>query len=420
MIMGGYEEDEGFASSGPAEGYSVCARCFDDKYIEEFIESTVDSQECDFCGRKSRIKNIAAPLDGVVDFVLEAVDREYERAVEALGFESAEGGYQGAHWDSTDMIEQIGLDLPNDDGRLLEILVNCLGDEPWCDRNPYAQREDERLVSSWERFCEFIKYKRRYFFFQQEEEEILAPGEYLSPAELLGFIGKTVEDLGLVKLVPVGTLIYRARQYKAGQGLHTPYHFAPPPVELSLSSNRMSPAGVVMFYGSDDAKTAVLEIDDDPKRGIAVGTFRTSREMKLLDLTKLPRRFGFFERQPDSSELNRYTIAFLHSFVRSVSSKVESGSREHIDYVPTQVVTEWFRTVFRYGGAILDGIIYPSTQNPGGHSLVLFATRNSVILSPSEIKEAAIAEKIEEWLVRSYHEESWLKLVRRRDVRIPL
>jgi hypothetical protein len=72
----------------------------------------------------------------------------------------------------------------------------------------------------------------------------------------------------------------------------------------------MSPAGVVMLYGSDDAKTAVLEIDDDPKRGIAVGTFRTSREMKLLDLTKLPRRLGFFERQSDSSELNRYTVAF--------------------------------------------------------------------------------------------------------------
>jgi len=88
---------------------------------------------------------------------LEAVGGEYERAVEALGFESAEGGYQGAHWDSTDMIEQIGLDLPNDDGRLLEILIDCFGDEPWCDRNPYAQREDERLVSSWERFCEFIK-----------------------------------------------------------------------------------------------------------------------------------------------------------------------------------------------------------------------------------------------------------------------
>jgi hypothetical protein len=102
-----------------------------------------------------------------------------------------------------------------------------------------------------------------------------------------------------------------------------------------------------------------------------------------------------------------------------VSAKVESGIREHIDYGPTQVVTEWFRTAFRHGGTILDGIIHPSTQNPGGHSLVLFVRRHSVILSPSEIKEPATAEKIEEWMIRSYHEGSWLKLVRRRDVRMP-
>lgn len=416
--MGDYEDGD-LASSAPAQDYSVCARCFDDKYIEEFIESTVDSPECDFCGRKSRVKNIAAPLDGVVDFILEAVNREYERAVDALGWESAEGGYLGAHWDSYDLIEKIGLDLPNDDGRLLEILVECLGDEPWCDRNPYAEREDERLVSSWERFCEFIKYKRRYFFLQQKEEDhdLVAPHEYLSPAGLLHFIGETVKTMGLVRKLSAGSLVYRARQQKTGEILRTPYDFAPPPLDKALRSNRMSPAGVVMFYGSDDAKTAQLEIDDDPKLGIAVGAFRATREAKVLDLTKLPRRLGFFEQQPDSSEINRYDLAFLHSFVKSVAAKVEPGSREHIDYVPTQVVTEWFRTVFRFGKSSLDGIVYPSTQNPRGRSLVLFANRYDVTLTAAEVKEAAIAEKTEEWRLRSDHEKAWLRLIRKRVMR---
>jgi len=416
--MGGYEDDRGFTSTGPAEGYSVCAQCFDDEHIQEFIESTVESQECDFCGRKNRTKNIAAPLDGVVDFILEAVEREYERAVEALGWDGAEGGYQGAHWDSWDMIEQIGLGLPNDDGRLLEILVECLGDEPWCERDPYAQREDERLISSWERFSEFIKYKRRYFFFEKnEEDELLAPHEYLSPADLLGFIGKTVKTMDLVKTLPAGSLVYRARQQKSGERLYTSYDFSPPPVDKAVRSNRMSPAGVVMFYGSDDAKTAQLEIDDDPTLGIAVGTFRTMRDATVLDLTRLPRRLGFFERQSDSSEINRYALAFLHSFVKSVAAKVEPGSREHVDYVPTQVVTEWFRTVFRWNKSSLDGIFYPSTQNPRGRSVVLFANRNDVLLTTAELKAAAIEEKTEEWTIRSDHEKSWLKLVRRKLLR---
>lgn len=414
--MGGYEDDEDFASSGPAEGYSVCARCFDDRYIRAFIQGAVDSQECDFCGRKGRTRNIAAPLNEVVDLILEAANREYEHAVEALGWDGAEGGYQGVHWDSYDMIEQIGLDLPNDDGRLMEILVECFGDEPWCDRNPYSQRQDERLVSSWERFCEFIKYKRRYFFFQQKEEEILASGEYLSASDLLEFIGET-RNLGLVKTLPAGTLIYRARQFETGKKLKNSYDFAPPPVERAVKSNRMSPAGVVMFYGSDDSKTAVAEIDDNPKLGVAVGTFRTTREAKILDLTNLPRQFGFFETQSDSDDRNRYDLAFLHNFVKSVAAKVAAGDREHIDYVPTQVVTEWFRTVFQYRKAGIDGILYPSTQRPGGCSLVLFANKYDVMLSPAELKEAAGGGEMEVWSLRYRHGNAWLKLVRRKVIR---
>lgn len=98
----------------------------------------------------------------------------------------------------------------------------------------------------------------------------------------------------------------------------------------------------------------MAEIDDSPNLGIAVGTFRTMREARILDLTTLPRRFGFFERQSDSDERNRYHLAFLHSFVKSMAAKVEPGDREHIDYVPTQVVTEWFRSVFQEDGGGLD------------------------------------------------------------------
>jgi len=126
---------------------------------------------------------------------------------------------------------------------------------------------------------------------------------------------------------------------------------------------------------------------------------------------------GFFEQQSDSSEVNRYALDFLHSFVKSVAAKVQPGDREHIDYVPTQVVTEWFRTVFQHNGTVIDGILYPSTQNPGGCSLVLYANRHDVVLSPDERKEAAVKEKTEEWTLRIAHEQAWLKLVRRRVVR---
>jgi hypothetical protein len=50
--------------------------------------------------------------------------------------------------------------------------------------------------------------------------------------------------------------------------------------------------------------------------------------------------------------------------------------------------------------------------------VVLFANRYDVFLTLTEIKEAVIAEKIEEWILRSEHEKAWLRLVRRRVMRI--
>jgi hypothetical protein len=87
----------------------------------------------------------------------------------------------------------------------------------------------------------------------------------------------------------------------------------------------MSPAGIVMFYGSDEPNTAVAEIDDNQDLGIVVATFQTIRDALLLDLTKLPRPFTFFEQQRDSDPRNRYAIDFLHSFVTSLAAKVEPG-----------------------------------------------------------------------------------------------
>jgi hypothetical protein len=163
-------------------------------------------------------------------------------------------------------------------------------------------------------------------------------------------------------------IIFRARQLKPKQHLKSSRDFGPPPIECATRSNRMSPAGIVMFYGSKERATAIAEIDDDPSLGIVVGKFKTIRELRILDLTRLPRPLRFFEPQPETSIENRYVISFLNSFGKSMAAKVEPGDREHIDYVPTQVVTEWFRTMPLAGQSPIDGICYPSSQCVGGTS----------------------------------------------------
>lgn len=172
-----------------------------------------------------------------------------------------------------------------------------------------------------------------------------------------------------------------------------------------------------MFYGSEELKTAVAEIDDGSAADVSVGTFQTTRVVSVLDLTQLPERLGFFEMQSDSDDRDRYAIDFLHSFVSSLRVKVKRGEREQIDYVPTQVVTEWFRTAFRHKGKAIDGIRYMSAELDGGKSLVLFADQDALSLNPEQMNEAARRLGVEEWQVRWRHKDAWLRLVRRRVVR---
>jgi len=411
--------DEGaMYSTRPASGYNVCADCIDDDKIKQFIERCAEEHFCDFCGHENDIKDIAAPLDEVVEFMHRSIAREYQRAVEALGYETAEGGYQGIYWDSEELLTGvIGLSLPNDDdGQLLDIIVDCLGCEPWCERNPYSLSEDEKLAYSWEHFCELIKHERRYFFLKQAQQHAPDLSEHLSPGELLQLIGDTVIEHGLVQTLPQGTLIHRARRQKPGEALESSFDLGPPLPEAAIRSNRMSPAGIVMFYGSSEPETAIAEIDDDPTLGIVVGTFKTTKDLRVLDLTNLPERISFF--QPESS-CDRYALNFLHKFVRSLAEKVEPGDREHIEYVPTQVVTEWFRSVFQHGDSQIDGIYYPSAPRKGGRSIVLFADRDNLRLTPEECKDLIASDPTRAWGLQLYQEKTWLQLVQVIPIRQP-
>jgi hypothetical protein len=51
----------------------------------------------------------------------------------------------------------------------------------------------------------------------------------------------------------------------------------------------------------------------------------------------------------------------------------------HIEYVPTQAATEYFRSVFTDGGRNIDGIVYWSARRPDHRSLVIFATSDDVV-----------------------------------------
>src|SRR5688572_9060324 len=96
--------------------------------------------------------------------------------------------------------------------------------------------------------------------------------------------------------------------------------------------------------------------------------WQSARPLQVLDLSELPPVPSIFA----ASREWRGVLLFLREFVKSISAPVVHDGREHIEYVPTQILTDYFRRkVTALDGSALDGIVYPSARRRGGRSLVV-------------------------------------------------
>ncbi len=363
----------------------VCTHCFEDTGLISFIEENAVAPECSYCDFKGS-EPIAASVEDVSKHFLECLFQEYDLSVNGLIWMSPEREWIGTSWDADDFVlEEIGLEFPQDNH--YELLPDLLGgyyEEEWCERDPYGLNDQEYAKYSWEHFCWVVMHQRRFFFLRDEK----GPKEYgiADPGQVLKLIFEYTESLDLFREVPPGYCLYRARREECNTLLNSAEELGPIPEEKAFQSNRMSPAGIPMFYGCDDEETALKETASD-SGCFAIGRFETLRPMTILDLTVIPPVPGLFEAEPYGDEVYpRGALKFLHQIVGEFSRPIERGNRVHVEYVPTQVVTEFIRDRLAWEDCNIDGIKYASSVNPGHASYVIFATQADVLATPENEK----------------------------------
>ena len=367
---------------GHGDDRHVCAGCFEDADLKVFVRNNSTKSRCSFCGGKSK----STPLDEIADFIESRMEEFYGKAVDQLPYESREGGYQGWHTDTNDLLfGAIGLDLPKDnDGSLAQALLDSIGDDEWCDYDWLTLDFDKSLKSGWADFCTNVKHSRRFFFHKLGGEDSGHPDDR-SFFSLLADIAQLASDLGLIKNIPVGYSLYRGRprtnanvKYKKAKEL------GPPPEDHATQTNRMNPAGIPMFYGAETSAVAIAEIRSSL---FSMGSFKIMRPIQVLDLAALPRVPGFFST---ATQRERLGLRFLGEFAKMISEPVARDDRTHIDYIPTQVFTEFLRD-FHFVRGPIDGIRYNSAAGIGGANVVLFATNENV-------QDAKAAYDPNEWI----------------------
>lgn len=367
------EMERGYSSR---DGH-ICARCVNDEWLQQWIADAAERKRCTFCDRRSKT-NIAASFDEFTRHVMSGIHFEWnDPDNEGIAYESAEGGYQASISDNSDVLWDLGV---SEHGAVNDALISSIHDNGWVPRSFYAGSPSDILRYGWNHFKEVIKHESRYFFLSPDDDGYDFGAE-IKPHAMLDAIANIILNLAdckLIKTVSTDTDIIRLRldkltRHKDAAAIGTP------PSQFATQSNRMSPAGVPMFYGAYDYKTAIAEtFDPEVHEGmiISAGTFRPMRELRVLDLANLPGIPSIYDEE------NNYLIhplRFLDSFAQDISRPIERDGREHIEYVPTQIVTEYFRRVFKIDGQRIDGISYPSSKAKGKVAFVLFCENQQCI-----------------------------------------
>lgn len=371
------------------ESIIVCTNCFEDYAIKNFILNNDTGSSCTYCSISG---DGSCSLELVLDHIMGCVRIEWGHpANEGLPYESREGGWQlGSVYDSQEMLESVGLEINND--VLYEMIMLSVNDDEWCERNPYSLSKDKILFYGWRDFSKFVTTEARYMFYDA------TPSTYdehqhdeMNPVQILAALSKIVHDLDLIRSIEKTTAIHRVRIVDSNIVLSSVIDLGAPPLECATISNRMSPAGISMFYGAFDRQTAIEETYDSSmssgKKAI-VGTFYPVRDLFVLDLSRPFFVPSIFDKD---AHVVRPLIKFFIEFMQNFTKPISRDDRSHVEYVPTQVVTEYFRHVFRSDvGIKLDGIMYPSSKLNGKSSVVLFAKSSQCVEKTSKYADEDI------------------------------
>ncbi len=358
------EQDRGYCAP---ENRFVCSSCVNDKFLSAALKRESRGAFCSYCK-----ENKAAPITVLLDEIRDAIYDRYADPADELPYDSSEGGYQGTVIDTHDLFES-ELHEWTRCHELWEDAIAAFSGAEWCKKNYFGTDRFDALRYGWDHFVTEIKYRTRYLFFEDSDQD--RDLGIISPARMLDELRKLFNEFDLFREFRKGDECIRARVVPRGECPSTVAQLGAPPREYATYSNRMSPAGISMFYAALDERTAFLETYDPKGEGkdkvIVLARFRAMRTLRLLDFTSLPELPSYFDRE------NRWKmdpIRFLCDLRADLAKPISKDGLEHIEYVPTQVITEYVRHRLRNkGNDTIDGILYPSSKAVGREVVVFFA-----------------------------------------------
>jgi hypothetical protein len=142
------------------------------------------------------------------------------------------------------------------------------------------------------------------------------------------------------------------------------------PLIGSASEGRANPKGLPYLYVADDRDTAMAEVRPWVGAYISVAQLRMIRDTKIIVCSKPRQKHSLHLTDPPETEWDR----LVWEDIDDAFSTPISVTDRTADYVPTQVLAEFFRT----NG--YDGIAYKSSLGEG-HNIAFFDTSIAEVIN---------------------------------------
>jgi hypothetical protein len=367
-------------------GKFVCSSCVTDDFLaSELRKISTNKHACSYCGSES-----ATELGKLCQLIQDAIHIDFADPAEELPYESREGGYQGDILDGNEIVQEHLTRWSDDDGLIVDVGESFIA-ASLCKKNYFGIGEGESLRFGWEGFKDQVKHKTRYLFFDTDEEDRWYSQE-IHASKVLQVLGGLINDNSLFRSFSAGTSFFRTRVIDVADNPATPEELGSPPVKFATLANRMSAAGISEFYAAMDVETSIFETYDpavnDGSKKLVTAVFENLEDFIVVDLTSLPSIPSAFD---PSVAREKEILVFLSSLVNDFTKPIVRDGNVHIEYVPTQIFTEFVKYRFRIPkNTPVNGILYNSSRNEGGLAVVIFA--DSEACCPTQHSSSQILE----------------------------
>lgn len=306
-----------------------CQCCFTEKNVVQFIlDKGISRGYCDYCGREN-IKAVESKL--IFEFI-EKFDYGLEENVDGLDL----------FYILKDLIYFFEDDVIDKKALFIDIVDT---NTDILDKK-YKVPDSTAIHQSWAAFSEEIKNKNRFFPQTEIYNQIFSPFKNIHGSKN-GAFNTLVESLK--KTYPNMRSFYRARVHEFKLAIDQMK--APPPE--NVTAGRANPIGIPYLYLAENEQTCVSEVRPSNGCMVNIAEFRLNAGLSILDLTNPRKKASFLIQDSEDLTDTLIYIDLLEIFAKELSKPV-LPNRSHLDYIPTQFLCEYFKTVCGFNGLIFN------------------------------------------------------------------